>query len=166
MFSLCITWRGRYHWVYIRFFYLNPCCDQAHGPCLCVLHLVALRRGKERYMQWIVLRRIVVGPIQRWGMSIPVRGKVKEWKALIIVGYSWVCLRSYQWMVGCWDEYLDAPKMASSQTVPCRRCLGRRTYYTILGLCRCFVEKPRWQPNLPMRWCGAEGNEMMWGGGS
>ena len=36
--------RGRYHWVYFGFNYPNPCYDQAHGPCLCVLHLV--RRGK------------------------------------------------------------------------------------------------------------------------
>ena len=49
MFSLCITWRGRYHWVYIGFFYPSPCCDQAHGPCLRVLHLVSLRWGKARY---------------------------------------------------------------------------------------------------------------------
>ena len=36
--------RGRYHWVYFGFNNLNPCYDQAHGPCLRVLHLV--RRGK------------------------------------------------------------------------------------------------------------------------
>ena len=36
--------RGRYHWVYFGFNYPNPCYDQAHWPCLCVLHL--LRRGK------------------------------------------------------------------------------------------------------------------------
>ena len=31
-----------------------------------------------------------------------------------------------------------------------RRCLRHRTYSTILVLHRCFVENPRWQPNLPM----------------
>ena len=36
--------RGRYHWVYFGFNYPNPCYDQAHRPCLRVLHLV--RRGK------------------------------------------------------------------------------------------------------------------------
>ena len=36
--------RSRYHWVYFGFNYPNPCYDQTHGPCLCVLHLV--RRGK------------------------------------------------------------------------------------------------------------------------
>ena len=29
-----------------------------------------------------------------------------------------------------------------------------------------FVEKHRWKTNLPMRWCGTEVNEMVWGGGS
>ena len=41
--------RGRYHWVYFGFNYPNPCYDQAHGPCLRVLHLVSLRRGKAHY---------------------------------------------------------------------------------------------------------------------
>ena len=36
--------RGRYHWFYFGFNYPNPCYNQAHGPCLRVLHLV--RRGK------------------------------------------------------------------------------------------------------------------------
>ena len=38
-----IVKRGRYYWVYFGFNYSNPCYDQAHGPCLRVLHLV--RRG-------------------------------------------------------------------------------------------------------------------------
>ena len=164
MFSLCITWRGGYHWVYIRFFYPNPWCDQAHGPCLCVLYLVAMRQGKARYRQWILCRQIVVGLIQRWVMPIPVRGKVKGRKDMIIVESSWVCIRSYQQMVGFWADYLDAPKMALSHMAPCRRFLRRRTYYALLGLRKYFVEKPWWQPNLPMRWCGAEDNDMMWNG--
>ena len=73
VFSLCVTLRGRYHWVYNNeIFYLNPCCDQAHGTCVSVLHLVSLRLGTLRYRQWIVCRRIVVGTIKKWGMSIPV----------------------------------------------------------------------------------------------
>ena len=43
-----------------------------------------------------------------------------------------------------------------------RRCLRHRTYFAILGLRRCFVEKTLWRPNLPMRWCRMEGNEMVW----
>ena len=41
--------RGRYHWVYKNgIFYPNPCCDQAHGPCLRVIQFVALRPGTAR----------------------------------------------------------------------------------------------------------------------
>ena len=55
MFSLpCITQRIRYHWVYIWFFNTNPCCEQAPGPCICVLLLVDLLWGKARYRQWTV----------------------------------------------------------------------------------------------------------------
>ena len=47
-----------------------------------------------------------------------------------------------------------------------RRYLRCRTYYTMLGLHRSFVENPWWKPNPPMRWYGTEGNEMVWDGGS
>ena len=40
-------------------------------------------------------------------------------QAPIIVGSRCVCLCSAHRMVGCWDEYLDALKMASSWTVTC-----------------------------------------------
>ena len=43
-----------------------------------------------------------------------------------------------------------------------RRCLRCSTYFDILRLRRCFVEKPWWWPNLPMIWCRAEINEMVW----
>ena len=55
MFSLCIILKGMYHWVYIEFLYPSPWCDQAHGPCLRVLHLVSLRWGKFRYAMDILL---------------------------------------------------------------------------------------------------------------
>ena len=42
--------RGRYHWVYLVFYYPNPCYDQAHGPCIRVLHLV--RQGKALDISW------------------------------------------------------------------------------------------------------------------
>ena len=122
MFSLCITWRGRYHWDYIRFFYTNPWCDQGHGPCLIVIHMVDLRQGKSRYRQWIVRQQIVVGTIQREGMLIPVRRRLKGQKATVVVGSGWVYLCNAQQMVGCWDDYIDAPKMALSRMVPCRDC--------------------------------------------
>ena len=115
VFSLCVTlrggyhWvcngifypnpRGRYHWVYNNgIFYLNPYCDQAHGPCLSVLPFVALRPGTARSMEWVSSknrRRSI-----RWGMSIPARGRVKGRKSLIVVGSDWVCLYSPQLLVG------------------------------------------------------------------
>ena len=62
--------RGRYHYVYFIINYPNPCYDQAHDPCLCVLHLV--RRGKALDI-WSTSRRLVnsvmgnVGPCPREG---------------------------------------------------------------------------------------------------
>ena len=63
---------------------------------------------------------IFVGTIQRWGMLVPVWGRVKERKAPIVIGYGWVFLHSSQQMVLWWAIYLDVPKIASSWTVPCQ----------------------------------------------
>ena len=86
VFSLCVTLRGRYHWVYKSgFFYPNPCCDQAHGPCLRVIQFVALRLGTARSIEWVssTSRRLPI----RWGMLLPACGRVKGRKAPIVVGY-------------------------------------------------------------------------------
>ena len=71
--------------------------------------------GSGTFQQWIV-----VGPIWRWGLSITVHGRVKGIKAPIVFRFLWVYLRSAQRMVYFRSGCLDAPNMASSQTVPCR----------------------------------------------
>ena len=54
--------------------------------------------------------------IQRWGMSIPICGRVKGQKATIVFGFGWVT----QLMVGFRVEYIEAPSMALSHMVLCQ----------------------------------------------
>ena len=85
VFPLCVTLRGRYHWVYNNvIFYPNPCCDQAHGPCLRVLQFMALSPGIARSME-SVSSTSRCRPI-RWEILIPARGRVNGRKAPIVVG--------------------------------------------------------------------------------
>ena len=78
--------RGRYHWVYLGFNDPNPCYDQAHGPCLRVLHLV--RRGKTLDLS-MSLRSIdsVMGnvdPCPREGEGAEDSDRCRVWLSLFV----------------------------------------------------------------------------------
>ena len=102
VFSLCVTQRGRYHWIYNEIFYTNSrcryhwvynngifypnlCCHQAHGTCLHVIQFVALKPGTASSMESVSSTRCR-RPI-RWGMLIPARRRMKGQKAPIVVGF-------------------------------------------------------------------------------
>ena len=173
MFYLCITWRGRYHWIYIGLLYPIPCCDQTHGPCLCVIHLVSLRQGKAHYaMDRLSTNRPLadskvdnVDPCPREGEGAQGSNRHRVWLSLFAQ-----CSAS-GWLLGfvSWRAedglVLEGPMSSLSGTRinggVVRRCLHRSTYSAILGLRGCFVENPRWRPNLPVRWCRTEGTEMV-----
>ena len=69
--------RGRYHWVYFGFNYPNPCYDQAHGPCLRVLHLV--RRWSRRSINSVMGN---VDPCPREGEGAEDSDRRRVWLSL------------------------------------------------------------------------------------
>ena len=68
----------------------SPCCDQAHGPCLRVLHLVSPRQGNVRYAMDCLSKNIPsddskvrnVDPCPREGEGVEGSDRHRVWMSL------------------------------------------------------------------------------------